>query len=94
MIEVHKRICGPQAVSQFFPTDDFPGRLKEKREYLEGLFLQLKPGTVPSKFSSPQVYFEKAKASKMRSVHSRHESSPLTRSLALSYAFTPDRHAP
>jgi hypothetical protein len=48
VIEVHEGVFGPQAFSQLFPADDFPGPFKQKGEDLEGLFLQLKPGTVPS----------------------------------------------
>jgi hypothetical protein len=81
VIEVHKCVGGPQAFSQLFSADDFPRPFQQKREDLEGLFLQLKPGTVASYFSRAQVYFKKAEASKMRSLYSRRENSPLTRSL-------------
>ena len=39
MIEVNKRVRGPQVLAQFIPRDHFPGPLQQQRQNTQWLFL-------------------------------------------------------
>ena len=77
-IEVDKRVLGPKPLPDFFPSDQVTGMLHEKRQYLEGLVLQLDSDAALSQLGRFEVNLKGAKTfcpkDTTRDLH-RHPSS-------------------
>jgi hypothetical protein len=53
--EVDVRVLGPQPVSQFLTTHQFPSALQEQGKDLKGLDLKSDPSSVLKKLACPQI---------------------------------------
>src|SRR5215472_10245282 len=62
LVEIHKRIGGPELLLQFLSCDHSSRVLDQDGEYLERLALEGRPVSVSSEFGGLQVELEFAKA--------------------------------
>jgi hypothetical protein len=58
MVKVHERAVRPETAFKVFTTDDFPRPLKENRQYLEWLILQLDAHSALAQLAALKVNFE------------------------------------
>ena len=61
VIEIHKRVCGPEFFLKFLATYDLAGVLKQHRQDLEGLFLEPDSQAVLAQFASAKIQLENSK---------------------------------
>jgi len=68
MVEINKRIGGPQLGPQLLPADYFAGALQQTKKDLKGLLLKPNLRTIPPEFSGLQVELEDAEVDRSASV--------------------------
>jgi len=61
VIEIDKRIGGPELLAQFFSRNNFSFMLKKSDKYSKGLFLKLDLDTVLAQFATTYVNFKDSK---------------------------------
>jgi hypothetical protein len=62
VVEVNKRIIGPQPALEFLAGDQFAGALQQRDQYLQGLFLQPDLYALLAKLPRPEINFENSEA--------------------------------
>src|SRR5216684_1709000 len=62
MVEIHKRVGGPEAQVQLVARDHFPSSLQQQRQNTEGLFLYLDQPTFLTQFTRPKINLKDIKA--------------------------------
>jgi hypothetical protein len=64
VVEIDKRVGGPEAAAEFLASDDLAGRFEEHGEDLEGLILETETMPVVAEFTRTQIELIRAEANR------------------------------